>query len=287
MNIRIRVIESVKALEAVEELQKLVWSGSDLEIVPIHLLLAAIHGGGLLIGAYENDQLIGFVFGFPGVKVKEGIVEFWHCSHMAGIHPDYRDHGIGYRLKRAQWQMVRQQGIKRITWTYDPLQSRNAKLNIAKLGAVCNTYFPDYYGNLEDHLNAGFPTDRFWVDWWVDSRRVKRRLGSNPPKKLDLAHYLSAEVERINETEINDLGLVIPRSSVIPDSSVSLYLLEIPSDFQSIKNVDPELALEWRYHTRSLFEEFFTEGFLVTDFIFLPGRFPRSYYVLSQGEATL
>lgn len=287
MNIIIRHIESPEELTAVEELQKQVWKGSDIEVVPAHMLLAVLHGGGVLLGAYDGDVLVGFVFGFPGFVSTYDHIEIRHCSHMAGVHPDYRDSGLGFKLKRAQWQMVRQQGIERITWTYDPLQSRNAKLNIAKLGAVCNAYFPNYYGELRDQLNKGIPTDRFQVDWWVNSPRVKRRLSKSPRKNLDLAHYLSADTARLNETQLNAAGLITSRASDISISSYPLLLLEIPADFPAIKATDPALAYEWRQHTRALFQEIFAAGYLVTDFIFLPGSQPRSYYVLSFGDGTL
>ena len=133
-----------------------------------------------------------------------------HASHMAGVHPEFRDSGQGYLLKRAQWQMVRQQGVERITWTYDPLQSRNAKLNIAKLGAVCNTYIPNYYGQMRDGLNIGMPSDRFQVDWWVNSNRVQQRLSWPKPPRLDLAHYLAAEAPYANQTQLNADGVFVP-----------------------------------------------------------------------------
>jgi predicted GNAT superfamily acetyltransferase len=286
MDVQIRNLESVDELAAVEELQKLVWPGSDIEIVPAHMLQSALHAGGLLIGAFDGDVLVGFVFGIPGFNVTPTGRKLWHCSHMAGVHPDYRDSSLGYRLKRAQWQMVRQQGIERITWTYDPLQSRNAKLNISKLGAVCNTYHPNYYGEMRDQLNVGLPTDRFEVDWWVNSNRVKQRLSKLPRKRLDLAHYLSAGTVRLNETELTDSGWIKPYSLDVPFSLTAIQLLEIPTDFPSLMAAKPDLAHEWRLHTRSIFQDRFQAGYLVTDFIYLPGRQPRSYYVLSYGKST-
>ncbi len=287
----IRFLETPEELTAAEDLQRLVWPGDDTEIVPVHMLLAALHGGGLVIGAYDGELLAGFVFGFPGMDITPQGFQYRHCSHMAAVHPDYRDSGLGFKLKRAQWQMVRRQGLDHITWTYDPLQSRNANFNIAKLGAVCNTYLPNYYGDLRDALNIGVPSDRFQVDWWVNSARVKRRLGQQPRKKMGLAHYLSAETPRLNETFINTAGLIVPRSSytsvsLISPSSPPLLLLEIPADFLAIKTADPTLAIEWRTHTSALFEEMFSIGYLVTDFVYLPGSQPRSYYVLGYGEST-
>lgn len=287
MTIKIRHIETPSGLKAVEALQRQVWNTSDVEVVPTHTLLAIVHGGGLIIGAFDDDRLVGFVLGFTGFDPKNSGEKMWHCSHMAGVHPDYRDCGLGFQLKRAQWQMVRQQGLSRITWTYDPLQSRNAKLNISKLGTICNNYLPNYYGELKDQFNRGLPTDRFRVDWWINSVRVKRRLGKSPPKRLDLVHYLSADATRLNETKLNESGFITPLSTYNSIVSDALLIFEIPANFPKIKEVDLDLALEWRLHSRSIFQDAFRKGYIVTDFVFLPGSHPRSYYVLSNGDSTL
>ena len=100
---------------------------------------------------------------------------------MAGVHPAYRNRGLGYSLKLAQREHVLAQGIDLITWTFDPLETRNATLNFHKLGAVCNTYLPNLYGDMRDGLNAGLPSDRFQVDWWIASERVAQRLAGQPP----------------------------------------------------------------------------------------------------------
>jgi predicted GNAT superfamily acetyltransferase len=213
---------------------------------------------------------------------------------MLGVHPDLRDRGVGFALKRAQWQMVRHQGLDRITWTYDPLLSRNAHLNIAKLGAVCNTYRREVYGEMRDELNAGLPSDRFEVDWWVNTQRVNRRLSRRARLRLDLAHFLAAGAEIVNPTQIDLRGFPHPPDEtewpVFKDKSPEeepLLLVEIPDDYQTLRNSDRDLALRWRKHTRSLFEDLFARGYLVTDFVYLPGRHPRSYYVLSYGDSTL
>jgi predicted GNAT superfamily acetyltransferase len=199
--------------------------------------------------------------------------------------------GLGFLLKRAQWQMVRHQGIDLITWTYDPLLSRNAHLNISRLGAVCQTYQREVYGEMRDQVNIGLPSDRFQVDWWVNSQRVKRRLSRRPRRSLDLAHFLSAGVQIINPTHLTSQGLSHPfskdPSEIVSQQDSNLLLLEIPPDFQSLKEMDASLALEWRLHTRYLFENLFERGYLVTDFVYLPATQPRSFYILSYGESTL
>jgi len=300
VRISLRVIEEPEALLAVEELQRQVWGGSETEVVPKHMLVAAIHNGGLAVGAYNEDSgedphLVGFVFGFPGLYATPDGPRLKHCSHMLGVHPAYRDQGIGFLLKRAQWQLVRNQGLDRITWTFDPLLSRNAYLNISRLGAVCNTYLRAVYGVMRDGINTGLPSDRLQVDWWVNSQRVNLRLSRRARLSLDLAHYLAAGAQVINATQVGEDGLPRPGSEIDAgdlqylraDGPSAILLLEIPADFPGLKTARPELALHWRYHIRQAFEELFSLGYLVTDFIHLPGLQTRSFYVLTHGESTL
>jgi predicted GNAT superfamily acetyltransferase len=287
--IDLKVIEDAPTMGAVEALQRLVWPGSEADIVPVHVLRSAVQHGGLLIGAWAGEQLAGFVFGFPGMYLTPDGPRLEHYSHMLGVNPDYRDQGIGYRLKRAQWQMVRQQGLDRITWTYDPLLSRNAWLNITRLGAVCNTYLPDFYGPMRDELNLGLASDRFQVDWWVNTRRVNHRLsrGARPP--LDLDHYLKGDARVLNPAQHCADGLIeiSEWNGDITDPPEAFLLVEIPQDFLALKATQPALAARWRLHTRQIFESCFAHGYLVTDFIHLTGQNHRSYYVLCHGESTL
>lgn len=288
----LRLIEKAGEMAVVEEMQRLVWSASETDVVPSHLLISGVHNGGLLIGAYLGVKLVGFVFGIPGIYFTPDGPRLKHYSHMLAVHPEFRNQGLGFALKRAQWQMVRHQGIDRITWTYDPLLSTNARLNITKLGAVCNTYLTEFYGEMRDGLNVGLPSDRLKVDWWVNTQRVYRRLGKRARRSLELKHYLTADVKVINSTAIDTRGLPIPNQTAIEnmsefDSHSSILLLEIPAVFNFIKVSDPGLALDWRLHIREFFKKLFNSGYIVTDFIYEPGKIPRSYYVLSHGESTL
>lgn len=319
--ISLHILETPKQLEAVIDVQRQVWTGSDLEVIPIHIMLAVIHNGGLLIGAYDMGEetasetenrsvlvhnlveqpasdamyLAGFAFSFPGTfRTTEGL-RFKHHSHMLGVRPGFENLGIGFLLKRAQWQMVRHQNMDCITWTYDPLLSRNAHLNISRLGAVCNTYFPDYYGEMQDELNVGISSDRFQVDWWLNTKRVATRLSKRPRLKLDLAHFLAAGARIINPSSLQKNGLPEPFDGLIeylplaPNQTEGdqILLVEIPSDYLTLRIAHIALAQAWREHTRPLFQDLFAKGYLVTDFIHLPGTFPRSFYVLSHGDSTL
>ena len=279
----IKILETPEEMTAVEELQRQVWHGSETDVVPAHVFIAAVHNGGIVTGAYIDEQLIGFVFGFPGIEKTPDGPRPKHCSHMLGIHPDHRDGGIGFALKRAQWQIVRHQGLDHITWTYDPLLSRNARLNIAKLGAVCNTYRRAEYGGMRDGLNAGLPSDRFQVDWWINARRVERRLGKRVRQPLTLDHFAQAELQPLYAPLASTGDLPRPPEHFSPLEG-KLVLAEIPSDFNALKEKDFALARDWRFFTREVFETAFSAGYIVTDFVFDHGR---SFYVLSNGETTL
>jgi predicted GNAT superfamily acetyltransferase len=286
----VRALESEADVASAEELQAQVWQGGEIDVVPGHLITALAHNGGLALGAFDGSRLVGVLIGFLGTDSaspeRVAMARLKHCSHQLGVHPDYQNRGVGFLLKAAQRDFVMQQGIRLITWTYDPLLSRNAQLNIRRLGAVCQTYLRQAYGSMRDALNRGAPSDRFQVDWWITSRRVASRMaGERPP--LDLAHFLSAGAQELNPARLDPDGL--PRPSEAPETpSGNIALVEIPPDYQVLKTRDLQLALAWRHHTRELFEGAFANGYMVTDFIHLAGeRFPRSFYVLSHTEATL
>ena len=281
----IKVLESPEEMAATEELQRTIWPGSETDVVPAHLMITAVHNGGVVVGAFVEDRLIGFVFGFPGIEFTPDGPRPKHCSHMLGIHPDQRDAGIGFTLKRAQWQLVRHQGLDHVTWTYDPLLSRNAYLNIAKLGAVCSSYRRSEYGDMRDGLNAGLPSDRFQVDWWINTRRVERRLGKRPRKPLKLENFSKAQLQPLYTLRSSPQvdGWLRPPEHFAPLNG-KLTLAEIPSDFIALKNGDFALARDWRFFSRELFETAFTQGYIVTDFVYDQAR---SFYVLAHGESTL
>jgi predicted GNAT superfamily acetyltransferase len=286
----IRAVDSVADMFQVEELQRIVWSGDETEVIPVHMLLTVAHNGGILLGAFDGERMIGFVFGFLGTDEQSpdrvAMARLKHCSHQLGVHPDYRGRGVGLELKLAQRQAVIDQGVRLATWTYDPLMSRNAHLNVRRLGAICRTYLRNIYGDLRDELNRGLPTDRFMVEWWLTSSRVAARLDASR-RSLDLAHFRSGGAKLLNPASF--LGNGLPEPSSNPSAPEGTFLLiEIPSDFMVIKRQDPELSLAWRMHSRQVFEGAFAAGYLVTDFVHVAeddGR--RSYYLLSYGEAKL
>lgn len=286
----VRALRSHDEMLAVEVLSRLVWPSSETDIVPDHLCLAIAHNGGLVLGAFESDELVGFLLGFlatDGESPPElAMTSLKHWSHQLGVHPDHRNKGIGLNLKVAQREFVLGQGVRLVTWTYDPLRSVNAHLNIRRLGAVCQTYLPDAYGTMRDALNIGVSSDRFQVDWWVTSHRVEVRLAQSR-EPLKLSDYMSAEIQTLNTVTVSSNGFIEPGESIEQPGS-SLAMVEIPSNFHKIRSEDLSLATRWREHTREVFEMAFNAGYIVTDFVFeKESGDPRSFYVLSYGEATL
>jgi predicted GNAT superfamily acetyltransferase len=276
MAIRVRPIQTEEEYHAVEDLQREIWGAHDVEIVAFETLMTAHKNGGVMLGAFDSGAsppaLVGFVFGFVGLT-PDGRLK--HCSHIAGVLPDYRDQQIGYLLKLCQREQVLEQGIGLITWTFDPLESRNGRFNFHKLGCVCNTYLRNHYGAMRDVLNAGLPSDRFQVDWHIAGERVDRWLDGeieNPP----VPELLAAGVALANQPIEGDL--LRPPEKPLPLAGERV-LVQIPADFQRLKSADRDLALAWRLHTRELFEAAFAGGYLVTDLLLDDGR---SFYLLER-----
>ena len=286
----IRPLLTIEEFHAAENLQRIVWNSDDLDISPTHVMLTAAKNGGVVLGAFAREQLIGFVFGFLGAgEHRYGpeapiAVRLKHCSHQMGVLPEWQNQNVGYALKLAQREAVRNQGLRLITWTYDPLESKNARLNILKLGAVTNTYLRNVYGELRDGLNQGLATDRFQVDWWILSRRVETRLKQSRPP-LQLHHYMDAGTSVLNPGKFDENGLLVCMDSVKPLIG-DRALIEFPSDFQAIKKTKSNLARAWREQIRSICEGAFTRGYSVIDFVYEAGPPARSFYLLHQIESS-
>ena len=270
MIIQIRPLSTQEEICGVEQLQRDVWDLPNIEVVPLHVLLTAAKNGGLLLGAFDGATLAGFVFGFPGLT-RDGKLK--HCSHMAGVHPAYRDRGLGYSLKLAQRGHVLVQGIDLMTWTFDPLETRNATLNFHKLGALCNTYLPNLYGEMRDGLNAGLPSDRFQVDWWIASERVAQRLAGEPPSNSPLGRGRAGAETLV----LAGIASALPSGPPPSEGGAGGGLIAIPTDFQSIKAADIEQGRALRLRSRSLFESAFASGYYITDF-FVDGE--QGYYLI-------
>jgi predicted GNAT superfamily acetyltransferase len=262
-------IDSVSDMHQVEALEKEIWGCDDLDVLPATILSASREVGGVLVGAYNDQSLVGFVYGFPGLE--DG--EITHHSHMLAVKPSQRNLNLGYKLKLAQRDRVLAQNIKRITWTFDPLQSLNAYFNFNKLGVVADKYKVNFYGESTTSFLHQFGTDRLWVSWMIQSDRVNRRL-SNQSFESTFKSELPRLVQVRNDEPIASEPLVIAREPHLA--------IEIPSDINALQKKDPALAMRWREITRRAFTAAISSEYLVQDF-FRGQRAEESFgvYVLS------
>src|SRR5438445_6164727 len=173
----IRACKDIRELEACVALQKEVWNFDDVDLIPLRLFVVATKIGGQVIGAFDGEELIGFAMSIPGTR---GGNPYLH-SHMLAVREAFRNGGLGRRLKLAQRDDALQRGIRLIEWTFDPLEIKNAWLNIERLGAIARRYNPNQYGMSSSPLQGGLPTDRLVAEWWLDSRRVHAVLAGHAP----------------------------------------------------------------------------------------------------------
>ncbi len=171
--IRIAPVTELADLARCVEIQLAVWGYSDGDVVPARVFVVARAIGGQVIGAWAGRELVGFAMALPGYRDGRAYLH----SHMLAVLPEYRNAGLGRRLKLAQRQDALARGIERMEWTFDPLEIKNAHLNIARLGAIARRYLPDFYGHSTSVLQGGLPTDRLVAEWWLNSARVRRIVG--------------------------------------------------------------------------------------------------------------
>jgi predicted GNAT superfamily acetyltransferase len=191
-NIIIRQCTKLEEFHACVALQKEVWKFSDADLVPVRLYVVANKIGGQIIGSFDGDVLVGFVLSIPGSRDGHSYLH----SQMLAVRESYRNYGLGQRMKLAQREEALQRGFKLMEWTFDPLEIKNAYLNIEKLGAIARRYSVNQYGNSSSPLQGGLPTDRLVAEWWLGSDRVKNLLqsGTKTPVKIEKTISVPAQI---------------------------------------------------------------------------------------------
>ena len=223
----IRSCDTLGELESCVELQRHVWGYSDAELVPIPILIIAHKTGGHVLGAFDDDKLAGFALGFAGHHAG---IPYVH-SHFLAVLPEYRDRGVGRALKLQQREHCLRQDIHLIEWTFDPLEIKNAHLNIIRLGSIIRKFIPNLYGVTSSRLHGNLPTDRLVAEWRLGSPRVKATLAGNPP---------------------------LPQASAIRVS--------LPRDIAQMRQDDPAAARTIQSELRRDFTHHFSRGYAVTGF---------------------
>ena len=266
-------------MREVENLQKEVWQSDDRDVVPLNILAATREVGAILLGAFDGPALVGFAYSFVG-RENERLV---HHSHMLAVTQSHRNLNLGYRLKLAQRDRALAQGIDRMTWTFDPLQSLNAHFNFAKLGVIADRYKVNFYGETTSGflLQIGMGTDRLWVTWLLESERVLEIL-----RKQDCRGASTAAPEGISRfvrVAPNNSPQLAPSTDVLSEKYLAI---EIPADINSLQRESPALAAKWREATRVAFSEAFGAGYLVEDFYgSTRNDLPLGMYILSRQRA--
>jgi predicted GNAT superfamily acetyltransferase len=242
--VEVRLVRSHDEFAACEAMSRDVWGAAERNVVPRELLLTMQQNGGLVHGAFlPEGRLVGFCFAFAGQR--DG--QFRLCSHQLAVVPEFRGLGIGITLKQAQQRDALRLGYELMTWTFDPLEARNAYINLHRLGCVARLYDRDHYGAMEDELNRGLPSDRFEAEWWL--RRPKPP--TDPGKPLVMLR-VGPGTEPVREQ------LDLPAGATA--------LIGVPPDFQAVKRSSLPLALRWRMESRAAFEAALGAGLTAVDF---------------------
>lgn len=244
--VQLRPLVSLAEYHACVDLQIAVWGAEFSDIVPASMLKVATHVGGIIVGALAGDALLGFVFGLTGVRDDEIV----HWSHMLGVRADAREMGIGRRLKEYQRATLARRGIAREFWTFDPLQARNAHLNVNRLGVRIIDYVVDMYGSMGSPLHFGVATDRLIVECATGARPKSTPVPGPVIEQYGRAPILTPEPR--------------PGDVVFQGESPTIVLLEIPADVERVTAESAEALSRWRLATRTHFQWAFLHGYRVT-----------------------
>lgn len=236
--IEIRHCATLAEFEECLRLEHAVWGHGEDIAVPVPIFAVAHHTGGQVLGAYDGPEMVGFTLALYGSRAGTA---FLH-SHMTAVLPEYRDQGIGRRLKLFQRDDALARGIKLVEWTFDPLELKNAHFNLNRLGAVARRYIPNIYGITNSPLHAGLPTDRLVAEWWLDSPRVQAILEGTP----------------------------------LASASVS-ERFPLPANLAEIKTDDPDAAIRIQTGIRGQFLRAFANGQVATS---VEARVARVDYIL-------
>jgi predicted GNAT superfamily acetyltransferase len=225
--ITIRALNADHEMRDCHDLQQRVWGSSELEVVPHHIFVVAQRTGGQVLGAFDQDHMVGFLLAFSALHEGRSYLH----SHMTAVLPEYQGSGIGKKLKLAQREDALQRRFDLIEWTFDPLQVGNANFNIVHLGAVIRKYLPNVYGSTTSQLDCGLPTDRLVAEWWIRHPRVREILAGNRPQ-------LAGDIRR----------------------------LRLPRRIREICAADPTRARQIQQQLRLDFERLFDSSFAATAF---------------------
>ena len=272
IELELRCLDTQENYRACVELQRQTWGDDFNEIVPPTVLKVVQKMGGILAGAFnEHEQLIGFVFGLTGLKNGKSA----HWSHMLAVVEEYRGLGLGRELKLYQRELLLQQGINIMYWTFDPLVARNAHLNLNKLAADIEEYVPDMYGsNSGSKLHRGVGLDRFIVAWHLAEKKVEQAIAGDI--KIDISKFVNTPV--VNLSSLDKLSPIMDENEIVKTPAVRI---EIPTDVYKLQSESINEAIKWRASTKRPFINYLKYGYKITNF-YREQKTDRCFYVLSK-----
>ena len=264
--VKIRLLETIEECRQCDRIQMNTWGGLS---VAGEVLYVTQKYGGTVVGTIVDGRVVGFIYAFLA-RCRGQLV---HWSHMMAVESKFRDRGFGFRMKLVHRQVALDAGIKSICWTFDPLQSRNARLNIAHLGGVANEYIPDCYGHFPTLLEKDLLSDRLVVDWRIGTTRVKERLSGKAPG-------FDPSLPRANQTQLTATGL--PKNRAIRlGLRDSRLLVEVPARTDEMRSTDLPLGRRWRLDVRRILTHYISAGYRVDDFFApQPATQDRCFYLL-------
>jgi predicted GNAT superfamily acetyltransferase len=190
-DVTIRNCETLEEKQACFALQKEVWNFADADLVPVRMFVVAAKIGGQVVGAFDGNELVGFALAIPGTRNRQSYLH----SQMLGVRQQYRNRGLGRRMKLYQREDALARGFELMEWTFDPLEIKNAYLNIEKLGAIARRYNVNQYGITSSALQGGLPTDRLVAEWWMKSYRVQAILANTPRPSFECRADIAVPAE--------------------------------------------------------------------------------------------
>jgi predicted GNAT superfamily acetyltransferase len=258
--VRIRPLDLFEDFEKLLHIQRAVWNHPDADLTPAHQFSVSSRMGAILLGAFVGRELAGFVYSFPAVFRGR------HCqhSHLLAVLPEFQGYGLGKALKWAQREEALKRGYRLITWTFDPLQTRNANLNLQALGALSRTYYHNFYGMTASLcLGPGIPTDRLLIEWPLRGTRVKARSEGREKKPCPDPSPLPKALERRPGEE----GTFASPGKARLALGEAVVLVEVPRDVKALA-FRCDLIAAWQASLRRVMQSYFGRGYAADYFIF-------------------
>jgi predicted GNAT superfamily acetyltransferase len=270
----IRALHSFDEFRQVMAMEGEIWGYSDPEdAVGIPMFVITLKRGGILLGAFDGERMVAFVYSIAGIK--DGRPMQW--SHMLGVLPAYRGTGVGRDLKLEQRRVAIDMGLELMEWTYDPLQAVNAHLNFRRLGVVVEEYIENVYGESSSILHRGNPTDRFVAQWWMRAPRVEQAIAARVETATGAVSRGAGWERALLVNAVTPRGQWVGCEGVTLGAEAPWLAVAIPSGFTEMLIGDPGLAAAWRFATREIFNHYLPRGYKVVDFEFAPGKLEGRY----------